>query len=97
MQATASLSEKAARLLESFTEESDKTQGVADPKTFERFCKFAAVAHADNASLDHETLNQHLKDRDWPAEQADLAAKRYKAARLLLSIYDQHRAGRLEG
>jgi len=97
MQATASLSEKATRLLESFTEESDKTQGVADPKTFERFCKFAAVAHADNASLDHETLNQYLKDRDWPAEQADLAAKRYKAARLLLSIYDQHRAGRLEG
>ena len=95
MQATASLSDKAARLLASFTDESDKIQGVADPQTFERFCKFVAVAHAENSSLDHETLYRHLQERAWSAEQADLAAKRYKAARLLLSIYDQHQAGTL--
>ncbi len=95
MQTTASLSEQAARLLESLCEESDKTQGVADPETFKRFCKFALVAHADNATLNHESLYAHLVERNWPTEQADALAKRYKAARLLLGMYDQYRDGTL--
>jgi hypothetical protein len=95
MQTTASLPEKAARLLESFCEESDRAMGVADPKTFERFCKFAVVAHSENIDLDQDTLYLLLKEKQWPAEQADAAAKRYKAARFLLSMYDQYRAGHL--
>ena len=95
MTAITALPKRSATLLEKLCSEADKSQGVADSRTFELFCKFSAMAHHENATLTPEAVNEHLKEKGWPQEQADAAAKRYKAASLLLNIYDKVKAGEL--
>ena len=93
MQTASSLSPNCAALLEQFSKNANKGQAFAAFADFEQFCKFAVLAHVEKTNLDDSSLIEILKSQGWPADQADVVAKRYKAAKYMLKMHDHVRAG----
>jgi hypothetical protein len=87
---------RSQQLLEKFGEGANKNTGISEARDFERFCKFAIMAHAENVTLPDHALREYLEEHGWPPEQAEVTARRFTASCLLLKLYDEFRDGSLK-
>lgn len=88
-----SLPPTVTRAFDELCQQADKSTGINQPRDFERFCRFAVVAHGEHVHIGEEVLKEKFKSHGWSEEHADAAAKRFKAARTLLEIYDNYKSG----
>ncbi len=87
---------RTATHLDDLCEHANKQLGISMPKDFERFCKFVIIAHEENVQLPEEALCAYFEEHGWSHDPADAIAKRYKAAGVLLNMYDRFRDGSLK-
>lgn len=93
MKTKVSLPPTVTKALDELCQHADKSTGIAQTRDFERFCRLVVVAHGEHVTIEEEALKDNFKSHGWSEDAADGAAKRFKAARTLLEMYDRYKTG----